>query len=290
MRRAAIALLAIALTGALVVTSLNQKSGYSGEPLILVTMPGVSDDVSMLLEGCNVRVETLVGPGVDPHTYNLQPSQARLLDEAVLVVSTGHTPLEERVEEYLGPDRVFNLARVEGVRILEADGVPVLHGVQYDPGNLEAILSSLADKLAEILPECRDTITFNLDAATARIAALRDDYAGILSGRTIVVSDPAGLYAIHWLGGDTYLVSLGHDTPLEPARITTAEELLSSHDSIVAIIVVGDRPATKAGEWLLEEATSRGVPVIRVPAPYSLGDTISKLEQVSKQARSIATG
>jgi len=282
-----VAVLLVAVIAGVASTRREAETGPSR--LVVVTMPGVSEDVSLLLEGCDVEVVTLVEPGVDPHTYNLEPSKAALLDEADLVVSTGHTPLEENIQARVPAEKLLVIPEIEGVRVITVDGVVNLHGVQYDPDNLLLFLQAAAARLASIYPDCNDTITQNLAQAEDEISQLKDQYQGLLSGRTGVVSDPAGLYALEWLGPDLYLVSLGHDVPVTPSRVEEARRLLAE-GAFAAVLVAETGPATAAGEWLTAEAEAVGAPILRVPAPYTPGTTLSKLEQVAREAVTIVEG
>jgi len=283
-KKGIVAVALVLLVAAGVATVLSGGGGEGGvSRLVVVTMPGVSDDVAMLLDGCNVTVVTLVEPGVDPHTYNLEPSKASLLEEADLIVSTGHTAVEERLRELVEPGKMLVIPELEGIRIVYVEGSPNLHGVQYDPGNLRIFLVEAAGRLSTLYPDCSGVIEERLAAALDRIDTLVAAYGGALEGETVVVSDPAGVYALEWLGPSLYLVSPGHDVPATPGRVEEARKLLAE-GAIAAVLYAGGSPATPAGEWLLSEAEAHGARVIRVPAPYTPGTTLEKLDAVARQA------
>jgi len=290
MRAVAAAAVAVA---AVVAVLLFQGAGGGGELVVAVTFPGVSEDVALLLDGCEgVRVEPIAPPGVDPHTYNLEPSKARLVREAVLVVSTGHAPFEERIHEIVPPEKLVVIPEIPGLRLLETPtGAVNLHAPIYDPGNYAVFARYLAGRLAEAIPDCAPTIEANGEALASRAEALLREYSGALGGAPAVLSEPAAQYAVAWLGADVRVIlAVDHAAQATPETVDEARRLLAQ--GAIAVVLVDSRgaPVSRAGEWLYGEAQAAGAPLLPVEAPYEPGPVIEKIEDVAAAAAALAGG
>jgi len=288
MRAIAVGLVVAALAAALLFVG---AGGGGGERVVAVTFPGLSDDVALLVEGCDgVVVEPVAPPGVDPHTYNLEPSKARLVRDAVLVVSTGHAPFEERIHDLVPPDRLVIVTEIPGIRLLEAPtGAVNLHAPIYDPGNYAVFARYLAERLAEVLPDCAPTIKANGERLAARAEALLGEYSGVLNGTPAVLSEPAAQYAVTWLGADTrIMLAVDHAAQVSPEAVEGARSLLARGAIAVILVDSTGAPVSKAGEWLAGEAHAAGAPLLPVEAPYEPGPIIEKIEEVAARAVALA--
>ncbi len=282
------AIVVIVLVAAASLIVVNRGGGGGGTAVVAVTFPGVADDVRLLLEGCDsVRVETIAPPGVDPHEYNLEPSKVELVRKAVLVVSTGHAPFEARIREIAG-DKTVVIPEIPGIMLEKTpSGAVNRHMPIYDPRNYRVFIEYLAGRLGERLPACRETIEANAARLEERAMRLYSMYHGILSGRPAVISGPVAQYAVGWLGVDVRLSLLvEHGSQTTPQQLEEARRILEQ-GGIAVIVYYGDRPASKAGEWLAQTAGEMGAPVLRVPAPYQPGAIIEKIEYVASQAASL---
>lgn len=70
----------------------------SPAPLNVVATTGFVADLTQRIGGDRVRVQSLMGPGVDPHLYSPTPSDTRALDGAQVVIYSG-LKLEGRMGE-----------------------------------------------------------------------------------------------------------------------------------------------------------------------------------------------
>ena len=91
-------ILTIALLGALVPTSTAALAQET--PARVVASVGMVGDVATELAGTCATVDTLMGPGVDPHAYRATASDVRAVQEADLVLYVG-LGLEARLGEVL---------------------------------------------------------------------------------------------------------------------------------------------------------------------------------------------
>lgn len=103
----------------------DQAAPLPGDgPLVVVTTSVLGDVVSGLV-GDAGRVETLMGPGVDPHEFLPSAHQAELVHQADLVVANG-LGLEE------GMTDVLKAAESDGVSVLEL--APQLDPIMFSVG------------------------------------------------------------------------------------------------------------------------------------------------------------
>lgn len=127
-------------------------------PVQVVTTTGMIADAAIRLGGEHVRVEALMGPGVDPHLYKASESDVRKLAEADLILYNGL-----HLEGKMG-DILVKLARSrpvvavsETVPAEELREPPEFAG-QYDPhiwfdvGMWARTLDAVAAALAEVEP------------------------------------------------------------------------------------------------------------------------------------------
>ncbi len=268
---ALILVLALAVAAVLIQEE-PQEAG--GQVTVVTTFPGLKPDILSVAGGCNVTVVELVAG--DPHTAQLSPSQARLLAEADIVVTMGHTPADVKAEE-LASGIVIDIPSIEGIKLLDLPGDGVnLHYPIYDPENYLVFL----DAIAHAMEGAGCTPDYNSTAARAA-RSLIDNYKGKANGVVGVADQPFIQYAVTWLGVDVRIVlRQGEHSQASGMMLDEAARLLD--EGAVAFVAVDEdgNPITSEGEWLLREAQSRGAPLVRVPAPYLERATPELLEQV----------
>lgn len=80
----------LALLFALVVVSCSPAPTAGGQgPLLVVATTGMIGDAATVIGGKRVRVETLMGPGVDPHLYKASAGDVTRLSKADLILYNG---------------------------------------------------------------------------------------------------------------------------------------------------------------------------------------------------------
>ena len=109
------------LTASLASTSLAALAEGGHGLLIVVSFPNLAYDVELL--ACeDDTVISLAPPGMDPHDYQLTPSDVELLRRADLVISTAHAPFEVDIRRLVEEGRLstvlVELPHVPGVRLL----------------------------------------------------------------------------------------------------------------------------------------------------------------------------
>ena len=265
---------------------------------VVVTFSSLASEVQALLKdtGCNATLYTMVRGEVDPHSYTLSPGDIQALKRADLIVSTEHTPFEQRISELLNQgilDAAY-LSTRDAVTLLRLPqtGTPNLHFPIYHPENYRAFLEKLADKLASICPREAGRIYANLYTMEAELDTLLEKAARIEAqsgGREAIVASPPGQYALEGLG-----IRVVHVIVPEPeagagaSQLNRALELLGQHGILAGVLEAPPRmgsriPASPADEWLYAKSLERGAPVVWVPHPLSEATVLEKLSYIVSQ-------
>ena len=101
-------------------------------PAVVATTTMLGDVAATLLKDTGVPVETLIKPGVDPHTYELKANEAKRLQSARFVVYNG-LGLEGTMGQMLRglPDAIEAGAMVPEDRRIGAERVDVVTEGEY---------------------------------------------------------------------------------------------------------------------------------------------------------------
>jgi manganese/zinc/iron transport system substrate-binding protein len=146
-------------------------------PARVVASVGMVGDVAAELAGACAVVDTLMGPGVDPHGYRATAADVRAVQDADLVLYVG-LGLEARLGEVLA--RLSSRTRVvavgdDAIAIADrrtGDGGTVDPHVWMDPDLWRPVAARIATALAEVVPAaCADDLR---DRAAAYDALLAD--------------------------------------------------------------------------------------------------------------------
>ena len=148
------------------------------EQLSVVATTGMIADLVARIGGDAVKVDGLMGPGVDPHAYRQTRSDILAMTRADTVVSHGLF-LEAQMEDFLGTlsNRVpvFAAAEALGTDLLAShpdyDGKFDPH-VWMDVSLWAKIVGPLTEHLSRIAPEHRETFLANASAYRQELASL----------------------------------------------------------------------------------------------------------------------
>ena len=170
----------------------------TGGPLAIVATTGIVGDVAREVAAEHARVESLMGPGVDPHLYKASESDVRRLAEADLILYNGL-----HLEGKMG-DILVKMARQRPV-LAVTEEVPrdVLREPpeflgQYDPhlwfdvGLWASSAHVIAEELASLDPEHADDYRANAARYGTELAELdrwvEAEIATIPEGRRVLVT------------------------------------------------------------------------------------------------------
>src|SRR5690606_19372817 len=132
------------------------KPKKENEQLIVCSTSILADCVKQVV-GDKLEVRSLMGPGVDPHTYNPRPSDVVLLNDARLVVYTGFH-LEGKMAELF--ERLSERKAVVSLqmefpkdKILFTDNITPDPHVWFDTDSWIQGMNGIVDKLIELYPD-----------------------------------------------------------------------------------------------------------------------------------------
>ncbi len=285
--------IAIAIAGLIAVYALMHHGPGGAEAaeglIVVITMPGFEDDIrSLLCRDDNVYV--IAPPGVDPHEYQLRPSDLDLLHKADLVISTGHAPFELQVERMAeeGAIRAIVISVPDAARIIHRNpvtGQVNLHAVIYDPRNLASLLEKVADTVASLRPDCATAYRANLARILGELERLAEEYAGSLN-LTGVGEGPGVQYAVEWLGVRLLtLLKPEHGVPVKPSLVAYAERL--AEEGRLDLVVVFEGSKSPAAKALRDIAERYRVGVLDVPSPLAPGSMVSKIKTVVERLKAL---
>ena len=261
------------------------------ELVVIVTFSYLKPDVERLI--CSGEVYALVPSGVDPHEYQLKPSDLDLLKKADLIISTGHTSFERRISELVSSGEV----KSKLLDILEIPGLgfiknPVTSQLNYhmplnDPVNYLVFMNYLLRAFIEIDREHLDCYLANYFSIVDELGVNILKYRGSMHGK-IIVDEPHAQYFAEWLGFDVaWIVKPEEEYQVSPSDLKKLQDFARSGD-IRSVFVT--RPGnTPESTMLLELARDYSIPVIYVNNPsdvkgiyISLIDLVSQVEVLTR--------
>ena len=241
--------------------------GGENQIIIVVTFGLLKPDVEKLV--CNGIVHVLVPAGVDPHDYQLRPSDIDLLRKADLIISTGHTSFELKIHDMIKAGEL-NAVLID---VLEIPGIslaknPMTGQVNYhmpitDPVNYMLFMYNLTSILVEM-----DSV--NRDCYYSRFLEILHDLAeSILSYRyiyrgNVVLDKPELQYIVEWLGFNiVVIVEPEEEVGASPETIIKIRELASSKS--ISVFFVSDPPIAPSSKTLLDLSVEYSIPVVKIP-------------------------
>jgi manganese/zinc/iron transport system substrate-binding protein len=156
----------------------RSPADLASRPIEVVTTTGMVTDLVERVGGDRVRVEGLMGPGVDPHLYKASEGDVIALAGADAVFYNG-LHLEAKVAEVFERmgDRVRTYAVTDGIPRSRLDAPPAFAGnydphVWFDVGLWRQALAQVRDDLTALDPDHASTYRRNAARYDAELAEL----------------------------------------------------------------------------------------------------------------------
>jgi manganese/zinc/iron transport system substrate-binding protein len=151
----------------------------AAQPVAVATV-GMLADVARNVAGDCVAVETMIGPGTDPHLYKASAGDVGLLFGADAILYVGHN-LEGQLGEVLGkvaarkPTKAVAEAAVPPDRLIHPPGAeyPDPH-VWMDAALWAGTAPVIAEVLGGLVPDCAEAMRARAAGYAAELAALDD--------------------------------------------------------------------------------------------------------------------
>ncbi|AEA44483.1 metal ABC transporter solute-binding protein, Zn/Mn family [Fluviicola taffensis] len=235
------------------------------EKLIVCSTSILADCVKQVV-GEKLDVKSLMGPGVDPHTYNPRPSDIVLLNDAKLVVYTGFHLEGKMAELFI---RLSERKAVVSVqldfptnKVLFTDKITPDPHVWFDTDSWIQGMNGVVDQLIELYPqhelEFRENFYHFMLKVEHKTAQLKEKLAEIPKGKRVLITSHD---AFHYFGRtfDIRVKALqGVSTSQEPGvrDIVDLVDFIVKND--IKAIFVENSVSPKALNSVLSSVTRRG--------------------------------
>ena len=252
-----------------VAASLMPRAGLTaGSKLQVVATTGMIADTARAIGGDLIDVQTLMGPGVDPHAYRQTRTDILAMRRADIILWNG-LYLEAQMQEVLG-ELGARMPVVAVAETLDASHL-VAHDdyedrkdphVWMDPDLWSDVAIAIRDSLIEVAPQYAGELTDNADAYLEELGSLAVYADKVLSSvpedrRVLITAHDAFNYFGRAYGFDVVGVQ-GISTESEAGLNHIAElvDLLVVRD--VAAVFVESSVSDRSVRALIEGAASRG--------------------------------
>ncbi|MCC5992354.1 MAG: zinc ABC transporter substrate-binding protein [Rhodobacteraceae bacterium] len=243
-------------------------------PLKVLATVGMIADIAQQVAGDCATVQTLMGPGVDPHYYSARPSDVRAIAEAELIFYVDQS-LEERLAETLDRfrDRTPTLG-LAGAAFADTDlledpdepGATDPH-LWMDVQRWARIAPVIADAIADQRPGCAADMAENTMTLTAQLDALHhwlgEAIATIPEGqRLLVTAHDAFYYFADAYGVEASEAIEGISTTTEASIADIREVADFVIERGVPAVFVETTVSPRTVQALVAEVQSRGGDVV----------------------------
>jgi len=242
------------------------------KPLVITSIAPIAEIVREAF-GESVQVEYLVPPGVDPHQYQLTPEQIEKIQKADVIVTIGHLPLEEKIEE-LEKEGILK-GEVLGIEDYQRYGFRYLperwynnkynpHGIWLDPYNALAIAEATKEALKSRYSG-QNIFEAQYSLFKAKVEAIILAYQKMnLSEKQAIIELPSQQYALEWMGIEV----IASIKPEEEIPAKSVDELLEIVKTVDVIVYSADSPESLKNA-ALELSRKTGVPTIGISTIWS---------------------
>lgn len=248
----------------------------SAKPMILATIAQLGEPMSRILGDC-ATVETLLGPGVDPHLYRLTRSDVAKALQADGLMANGLN-LEAQMRDMF--DRlsarkpvIYAGELLDPTKIVLTGGVVPDPHIWMDPRLWAEALAASAAAAARAFPACVPNVAQNQAAVLAEIAAV-DAYIKARvatlppSARVLATAhDAFGYFGKRY--GMTVLGVQGISTESEAGVAHIRDMAQTIYDRRIAAVFVETSTAARAVDAVIEGARALGATVTKGPALFS---------------------
>ena len=246
---------------ALFILGLTQGSANASQ-VNIVAVDGTLCDLTTTLVGDAARVTCLIPPGVNPHAYQLKPSDRQMLAGAALVVHNGFnlTPAVQKISSS-GP--VVAVGEV---------ALPAYNGsdphVWHDPQASAGMIRAISSELKKALPaDTHDGLSRRTSQATTVFNGLNKwgatQFASLPESRRVIVTDHRSYSHMADRFGFLEIAMLDSHTTggvLRPSSLNAITKEIKNSDVLVIF-----KPSWNATKTLKRISKRSGVPISSSP-------------------------
>lgn len=266
MRAIGVVIAATALT--IGIAGCGQEPSDQDADITVVASTDVWGSVAAAVAGDRVPVTSIViGPDIDPHSYEASPADAAAITDASLVVYNGGG-YDRWVTDVL--DGYPDTAAVDAFALLPADDAPANEHVFYHLGVAAAVADRIADHLAETDPDHAADYRANaaeFAQAADEIATAARSIGAEHPDASVVSAEPVAYYLLANAGisdrtppGFAIATEEGDDPA--PVDVAAMLDLLAAGE--VSALLVNPQTETPVTGRIEDAARRASVPVLTV--------------------------
>jgi len=243
----------------------------------VVASTDVWGSVASAVTGRHVSVKPILsGANVDPHTYQVSPSDAAAITDAALVVYNGGG-YDRWVEQVLAGHADIKTVDAYSFLGTTNNGVPPNEHVFYDLSVAKSVANTIADRLATIDPG--NAADYRANAAgfcrgADAIAGSEHAIASTYPNTSVVATEPVVYYLLQASGlvnRTPAAFTSANENGTDPSPADMAYVLNLVNQRQVSALLVNPQTSTPAIDGLQHAARRAGVPVTEVTETLPTG-------------------
>ena len=262
------------LAGALTVIAVSPAAAAG---LTVVAAENFYGDLAKQVGGKAVTVTSILSnPDQDPHLFEADPSTARALKSAKVVVSNG-IDYDPWMEKLTAADPSPGRAEIVAADLMGKKTGDNPH-LWYDPKTMEMVAAAMAEKFGAADPAAKAEFKKNADAfdaslkpLDAKIAAMKAKYAG----QPVTASEPVFGYMAGLIGLDVhnqnFAMAVMNNTEPAASDVAAFEDDLKNHK--VKVMIYNAQADDQSVKRLVEIAKTSKIPIVGVSETEPAGKT-----------------
>lgn len=234
-------------------------------------------DLARQIGGADVNVTSILSnPDQDPHLFEADPSTARALKSAKLVIANG-MDYDPWMEKLLSADPASGRDEIVVARVVGKKAGDNPH-LWYDPKTMSTLATRLAASLSAVEPthnaeyeKGADAFTASLKPLEEKVAAMKAKYTGV----PVTASEPVFGYMADALGldmhGKTFQLAVMNNTEPSASDVAAFEDDLKGRK--VKVMIYNSQADDQAVKRLVQIARAAKVPLVGVTETEPAGKT-----------------
>ncbi len=246
-------------------------------PVEVVAAENFYGDLARQIGGADVSVTSILSnPDQDPHLFEADPSTARALKAAKVVIANG-ADYDPWMEKLLQADPAPGRQQIVVAALVGRKAGDNPH-LWYDPGTMAVLGPELAARLSATDPAHKAgydqraaAFVASLKPLADKVAAMKARYAGV----PVTASEPVFGYMAEALGLDmhsrTFQMAVMNGTEPSASDVAAFEDDLRDHK--VRVMLYNSQAEDQAVKRMVEIARNAKVPVVGVTETEPAGQT-----------------
>ena len=234
-------------------------------------------DLAKQVGGKAVNVTSILSnPDQDPHLFEADPSTARALKSAKVVVRNG-VDYDPWMEKLLAADPSSDRSEIVAADLMGRKAGDNPH-LWYDPKTMQAVAGAMAEQFAVADPAGKaqfkknaDDFDASLKPLDAKIASMKAKYAGV----PVTASEPVFGLMAELIGLDVhnkaFQMAVMNSTEPSPSDVAAFEDDLKNHK--VKVMIYNAQADDQAVKRLVALAKESKIPIVGVSETEPAGKT-----------------